>query len=286
MCVAPLDERADECRRRLRRLRGRRAGPGARAGPGPGRLGGGAGQPRRPAARARPGSGGAARAGPRRGRRDLRPVLVAGQRLAGLLRSGRARADPDHDGPAGRRHAGRGDPAAVRRLRPDVHLGRALPGLPVPAQLRPDLRRARVRPHLPGVLGGRSWCRWPRARRRRSGPARTAARCRPRTRDPEDPPAPEPADGAEDAPRPASSDADEHGARRRRSDKPPDGDRRRGGAGRPGGADPGGRRPLRGHARRQELPALVPAPRWPACWATAGPAPRTSRSARCWSATT
>ena len=67
---------------------------------------------------------------------------------------------------------------------------------------------------------GRSWCRWPRAPRRRSGPARTAARCRPprrarRTRRPRSrPTAPRTGAGRR------AGGAGGHGRRRRRTTPP------------------------------------------------------------------
>ena len=188
-----------------------------------------------------------ARAGPRRRRRDLRPALVARQRVARLLRPGRVRAEPDHDGPAGRRHAGRGHRAAVRRRRPGVHRGRQVPGVPVPAQLRPDLRRARLRPDLPGVLAavpGAAGRAHAVAVRGQPGRASGVAA----GRGPDDLPAPDPTT-------PPTEDADERPeARQGQGERQgaAGGRRRRRGAGRPGGADPGRRGPLRRHGRGKD----------------------------------
>ena len=72
--------------------------------------------------------------------------------VAGLRRPRRGRHQPDRGDAPGRRRGRRGHRAAVRRPVADLHDGRPLPRLPVPAQLRPDLRPALVRPDLPGLL--------------------------------------------------------------------------------------------------------------------------------------
>ena len=92
------------------------------------------------------------RAGPRRRRRDLGAGVVAGLAVAGLRRPRRGRHQPDRGDAPGRRRGRRGHRAAVRRPVADLHDGRPLPRLPVPAQLRPDLRPALVRPDLPGLV--------------------------------------------------------------------------------------------------------------------------------------
>jgi tricorn protease len=105
------------------------------------------------AASARDGRGRGLRPGHRarhvRRRPDRGAVLVAGLGLAGLVRAGWPVTAADPDGPDRRCHDHRRDRRPVRRHQPRLHPRRALPGLPVPAQLRPGLRRAHVRPVVP-----------------------------------------------------------------------------------------------------------------------------------------
>ena len=134
--------------------------PPGRAGPHDGRL-----------LRARRRAARDPRAGPRRRRRGLRPGVLAGRAWLAWSRPGRGRASRRHpDGPA--------RPDERRRSRSPSR-GSSTPSRCSPPtasylaflsrrSFDPIYDAALVRPVLPGRRGGRSWCRWPRAPRRRS----------------------------------------------------------------------------------------------------------------------
>ena len=81
-------------------------------------------------------------------------VLLAGLSMAGLGggRAARRRGGPAPDQARRRRRRGgaRSDAAAIPRSGAGLHPGRALPGLPVAADLRPGLRPAALRPVVSG----------------------------------------------------------------------------------------------------------------------------------------
>ena len=89
-------------------------------------------------------SGRSQRAGGLRRRTGGGVVLVAGFGVAGVVAAGAAAAAADPDGAAGRRAGAGRDRRPVRGYRPGVHRGRAVPGVPVAAQLRPGVRHAVV----------------------------------------------------------------------------------------------------------------------------------------------
>ena len=268
-CPRPAGRAAGRRPGRLGGRRGRRGGrdrrpdgPARRGGPAAGPVlrrragaatGGGPGRPERRRGDARREAaarrslrwwGRGARAGPRSRRRDLGSRLVARLAVARVHRSDRGGDQPDRRDAAGRRRAGRGHRAPIRRPLPDLHRGRPLPGLPVAAQLRPDLRPAFVRPHVPGVLAavprpvGR-----PHARPVRREPRRASHLAR--RREGRRPARPRPRrpvrGGRRERPEAGQGHGEEVAAGGR--------DRRRR-AGRPGRADPGGRGPLLQHERR------------------------------------
>ena len=285
-CASPRSTRGPRSAAAAAPVRRRGAGPGAGAGPGPGRLGGGAGRARRPAAGARPGRPARLRELARGADGEISDLCWSPDSAwlaycdpveSGLSRIMMARLADDTLVAVTAPRFVDTDPAFTsdgkylaflsRRSFDPIYDEHAF-DLTFPASWRPFLVPLAAR--TPSPFGaspdgrpvsaadeGPGGPAGPGARRRRPGTAEAAAR-----RSPTEP----------------DKKADEAAT-------PPVVSRRRG-AGRPGGADPGRRRPLQRHAGRQGLPALVPVARSPACWATAAPAPRTSRSDRCWSATT